>query len=86
MAAAIPGQSFGSVRGTSFAAPIVTGLLAAQMTGTAPPATEVVIAALVGRAIDLGAPGPDVVYGNGLVGEGLRVDLATAGRMKEESK
>jgi Subtilase family len=86
MAAAVPGQSFGSVRGTSFAAPIVTGLLAAQMTEAAPSAIEVAIAALAGRAIDLGATGPDRVYGNGLVGEGLRVDLAAAGHIEEVSK
>jgi len=78
MAAAIPGQNFGSVRGTSFASPIVTGLLAAQMAGVAKSTPDVAITALVGQAIDLGAAGRDVVYGDGLVGEALRIDVSAA--------
>ena len=85
MAAAIPGQNFGSVRGTSFAAPIVTGLLAAALSHDAQSA-EVAIAALAGQAMDLGTAGPDRVYGNGLVGEGVRVDLAAATHIEESSK
>jgi subtilisin family serine protease len=78
MAAAIPGPNFGSVRGTSFAAPLVTGLLAAQMAGDARSPSAVAITALIGQAIDLGASGRDVVYGDGLVGEALRIDVAAA--------
>jgi subtilisin family serine protease len=78
MAAAIPGQNFGSVRGTSFAAPLVTGLLAAQLAGAGKSPPAVAIAALIGQAIDLGATGRDVVYGDGLVGETLRIDVAAA--------
>jgi subtilisin family serine protease len=86
MAAAIPGQAFGTVRGTSFASPIVAGLVAMQMKASASPAADVVIAALTAQAIDLGAPGPDRVYGNGLVGDGLREELAAAGHIEEGSK
>jgi subtilisin family serine protease len=86
MAAAIPGQSFGSVRGTSFAAPIVTGLLASQLAGIGQSHAEAAITTLIDEAIDLGAKGPDAVYGNGLVGEGLRVDVATAGLIEKVSK
>lgn len=85
MAAAIPGQTFGVVRGTSFAAPIVAGLLAAELqSGKASP--EVAIAALAGDAIDLGATGRDSVYGNGLVGEDVRVALAAVTPIEEGSK
>jgi subtilisin family serine protease len=86
MTAAIPGEAFGAVRGTSFAAPIVTGLLAAQLTGRGPPAAKPAIATLAGQAIDLGAPGTDPVYGQGLVGEDVRVALAAAGHIEEGSK
>jgi subtilisin family serine protease len=69
--------------GTSFAAPFVTARLAlAHLGNRAVPAnaaaaprddlqstraTEASIAALVKQAVDLGEPGKDVVYGNGLV-------------------
>jgi subtilisin family serine protease len=69
--------------GTSFAAPFVAARLAlAHLGNHAPPtdtaatsrddlesarATEASVAALIGQAIDLGEPGKDVVYGNGLV-------------------
>jgi subtilisin family serine protease len=72
MAAASVAREFAIVRGTSFAAPIVAGLLAAQPRALAKAAADEAIADLVRRAIDLGAPGPDPVYGNGLVGGSLR--------------
>ncbi len=86
MAAAIPGQSFGNVRGTSFASPIVTGLLALQMEADAPQAPDAAIASLARQAIDLGSPGLDRIYGNGLVGDSVRVDLVTAGHIEEGTK
>lgn len=64
------------VRGTSFASPIVAGLLAVYVAGPTPVAGRQAIARLVAEATDLGAPGPDPVFGNGLVGEQLRVDPA----------
>lgn len=79
MAAAGPGGSFVSVRGASFAAPLVAGLLARQR-GRGDAAVE----ALAGQARDLGARGPDPVYGRGLVGEALRTPpaaVAVRGRL-----
>lgn len=63
---------FGVVRGTSFAAPIVAGLLARQLGSINKAQADAAIAALVSRATDLGARGVDKIYGNGLVGESLR--------------
>ena len=71
MAAAAPKGGFATVRGTSFAAPIVAGLIATQ--GDAPADA---IAALARQAVDLGVPGPDPVYGKGLVGEAVRTPPA----------
>lgn len=79
MAAAGPGGSFVSVRGASFAAPLVAGLLARQR-GRGDAAVE----ALAGQARDMGARGPDPVYGRGLVGESLRTPpaaVAVRGRL-----
>ena len=62
-----------SVRGTSFAAPVVAGLLARQDR-----------AALARAAMDLGARGPDPVYGAGLVGLASRIsprDMGARGRL-----
>ena len=73
MAAAAQGGGWTSVRGTSFAAPIVAGLLARRG-----------VAALEREAIDLGARGPDPVYGAGLVGVASRVtprDMGARGRL-----
>jgi len=71
------------VRGTSFAAPIVAGLLAAQLHEPDKSAAERAIADLTHQAIDLGAPGPDPVYGNGLVGGDLRPAPALARNQPE---
>lgn len=68
MAAAAPGGGWTSVRGTSFAAPIVAGLLARQGQ-----------AALGRSAEDLGARGRDPIYGQGLVGVASRVSPQTMG-------
>ncbi|HYD27264.1 S8 family serine peptidase [Brevundimonas sp.] len=70
MAAAGPGQGYVSVRGASFAAPLVAGLLARRQ-GRGDP-----VQALAAEARDLGARGPDPIYGRGLVAAGLRVDPA----------
>lgn len=73
MAAAMMAPSFAAVRGTSFAAPIVAGLLAAQVHEPDAAASEKAIAQLVAQAVDLGSRGVDKTYGNGLVGGSLRV-------------
>ena len=73
MSAATLGQSgqtdaFASVRGTSFAAPIVAGLLARTLARPDSAARDQAVAALAGSAEDLGPRGRDDIYGAGLVG------------------
>lgn len=69
LAAAMPGEGYGPARGTSFAAPLVAGLLAARLPAPDPGLARAVRDALGREAIDLGAPGRDPVYGLGLVAE-----------------
>ena len=78
MAAAQLHQGYALVRGTSFASPIVAGLLALELHTPDPGAAQQAVAALAGRALDLGAPGLDPVYGHGLVGADLRRQPALA--------
>jgi subtilisin family serine protease len=72
MVAASDPQAFAPVRGTSFAAPIVAGILAGSLHTPSKEAADEAIANLARAATDLGAPGRDPVYGYGLVGEALR--------------
>lgn len=78
MSAATLEQSFAVVRGTSFAAPIVAGLLAAHVTDPDSEQASSAIALLVSRALDLGSKGRDRIYGNGLVGTELRMPASLA--------
>jgi subtilisin family serine protease len=82
IAAADLSGGFATVRGTSFAAPLVAGLLAARLksiTGTpssdpAPDpaaAAHAAVAALARDAVHLGPPGRNAVFGYGLVGANL---------------
>ena len=73
MAVARSGGGYGVARGTSFAAPLVAGLLAAQLREPDVAAAAAAIERLAVAAVDLGAPGRDPVYGRGLVAEDLRV-------------
>lgn len=57
------------VRGTSFAAPIVAGLLATHLASPDPVAARAALLALEATAIDLGPSGRDRTYGVGAVGE-----------------
>jgi subtilisin family serine protease len=57
-----------SVRGTSFASPIVAALLAGRLSAPSPQGAERAVADLAAQAVDLGARGRDDVYGAGLVG------------------
>lgn len=68
MAAAGAKGGWLAVRGTSFAAPLVAGMIARE---GAP--------GLSRQAADLGAPGPDHVYGRGLVAADLRTEPARVG-------
>lgn len=72
LAAAKAPRGFELVRGTSFAAPLVAGLLASGLPRPDAALAQEVVAALARRAVDLGAPGTDPVYGYGLVGAELR--------------
>lgn len=88
IAAASPSGGFATVRGTSFAAPLVAGLLAVRLktiTGATSPdpspdstaAAQTAVAALARDAIHLGSAGRNTVFGYGLVGANLP---ATAGK------
>jgi len=76
MAAATLNDSFADVRGTSFAAPIVAGLLASCMHRLDRNEAAQAVAQLASHAKDLGAQGVDKIYGYGLVGEAVRVPLS----------
>ena len=78
IAAATTNNGYAEIRGTSFAAPIVAGLLARRLDAPDTAAAKAALAALTAQAIDLGAPGPDPVYGAGLVGGDIRPDLRAA--------
>lgn len=73
MIAAAVDSPYAEVRGTSFAAPLVAGLLAALVERPDPVAAREAVTMLAASAIDLGRKGRDEVYGDGLVGESLRV-------------
>ncbi len=68
--AAAGGRGWVNVRGASFAAPLVAGLLARNGGD---------VEALARTATDEGAPGADPVYGRGLVGAQLRTAPAAVG-------
>jgi hypothetical protein len=77
--AAQPGGAFAPVRGTSFATPIVAGLLAEALPEPDPLAAKAALDALAATAVDLGRHGRDPTYGLGLVGGRYR----PAGRIGE---
>jgi subtilisin family serine protease len=78
MAAARTPRGYALVRGTSFAAPIVAGLLAQALRSPDTAAAREALTALERQALHPGAPGPDPVYGYGLVGAGLAPPQALA--------
>jgi subtilisin family serine protease len=85
MVAADNGGKYSAVRGTSFAAPIVAGLLAQMLSTPDLSASDAAVEALAVRAIDLGPPGRDLTYGFGLVGaerfSGSKEETPTDGRI-----
>lgn len=81
-AAAAGADGYAEVRGTSFAAPLVAGLLAQRLAQPDRDAAARALAALAATAVDLGAPGRDPVYGVGLVGDALRIDPARLARAR----
>jgi hypothetical protein len=78
LSAAASSEMYAQVRGTSFAAPIVAGLLAAHVAQPDRTLARAAIEKLIAAATDLGARGPDKVYGYGLVGELVRVERPRA--------
>lgn len=60
-------RGFEAVTGTSFAAPVVTALLARYLIATGTP--EAALEALAADTLDLGEPGKDLQFGQGLPGE-----------------
>jgi subtilisin family serine protease len=80
MTAARTPRGYALVRGTSFAAPIVAGLLAPALNSPDKAAAETALAALEGRAQHLGGPAPDPIYGYGVVGAELAPPRALAAR------
>lgn len=86
MAAAILSSAYSPVRGTSFAAPLVASLLAAQLHDPDKAAAQEAVASLARLAVDLGDKGVDTVYGNGLVGGSLRVDPSLAKALPDPAK
>ena len=66
LAAALDGD-YAPVRGTSFAAPLVAGLLATRLAGGL--AADAAVDSLAHEARDLGRKGRDEIYGDGLLGE-----------------
>src|SRR5688572_4667675 len=66
--AAAIGGGFTEMRGTSFATPIVAGLLARSLQAPDPAGARVALAALESTALDIGNNGTDPSYGKGLVG------------------
>jgi Subtilase family len=69
--AATAPRGFARVRGTSFAAPLVAGLLGARLEEPSAAAARRAVAALAQEAIHLGAPGRNPTFGYGLVGGNL---------------
>ncbi|WP_280153211.1 S8 family serine peptidase [Piscinibacter sp. XHJ-5] len=76
VAAGFARAPYAVMRGTSFAAPLVAGLLAARLHQPDVTAAGLALTALARQAIDAGAPGRDVVYGHGVVGRELRTEPA----------
>lgn len=82
MAAARTPRGYALVRGTSFAAPIVAGLLAEALHAPDKALADEALAGLERRAVPLGARGLDPSYGYGLVGADLAPAPALARRLE----
>jgi hypothetical protein len=67
MMAAAPNGGAIAVRGTSFAAPLVAGRFASHYSSSEPSRRATALAALDREARDLGKPGPDRLFGRGLI-------------------
>jgi subtilisin family serine protease len=72
LAVARVGGGYGEARGTSYASPIVAGLLAGALPQPDVQAAAAALARWTSAATDLGEPGRDPVFGFGLIGESVR--------------
>ncbi|QKX49543.1 S8 family serine peptidase [Planococcus glaciei] len=63
----LPNNGFGGMSGTSMAAPMVTGVAALVWANEPALTNDEVVDRLLDTAKDLGRPGKDALYGNGLV-------------------
>lgn len=79
MAAAGPGQGYVNVRGSSFAAPLVAGLLSQRLQRPNRGGAEAALGEVAIMAVDAGARGPDPIYGRGVVATDRRVAPAVVG-------
>jgi hypothetical protein len=75
MLAADPPNSYAAVRGTSFAAPLVAGLLARELMVPDPIAATAAVEHLEASAVAPSDPAFASRYGKGVVGEALRVPV-----------
>ncbi len=73
LAVARSGGGYAVARGTSFAAPLVAGLLAESHRAPDVASAQAAVHRVTALAQDLGAPGRDAIYGAGLVAEHSRV-------------
>ncbi|MEO6368750.1 MAG: S8 family serine peptidase, partial [Steroidobacteraceae bacterium] len=73
MMAAQPGNGYAVVRGTSYAAPLVTGLVQRLLSRDDAPGLQRVVQLLAEAAEDRGRKGRDARYGIGVVARDLRV-------------
>lgn len=76
IAAADIAAGYAAVRGTSFAAPIVAGLLSSYMRSPDRGSADAALDKLAAVAADLGSRGVDKTYGRGFVGQAVRESLA----------
>jgi len=73
MAAASPPDGYAVVRGTSYAAPLVSGLLAAHLSEPDHARAQAAVALLADTARHLGTSGRNSSYGFGVIAEDLRM-------------
>jgi len=72
MLAAVPGGSYAAVRGTSYAAPLVAGLLAREILQAGEGGVAAALQRLAAGAVDGGRRGRDRSFGQGIVAQDLR--------------
>ncbi len=75
-----PGGRYAEVSGTSYASPLVAGVLALMMAAQPQATSEQLTAALRTSALDLGEPGADPLFGAGRVDAGAALKALAASR------